>query len=140
MYWTGIGLSRPSSARIWATVSFVARSPAIMRAGSPGIRWEMTKVTTETPNTTKTRRISRRRIVLAKDMGRLSGPLPRFEAGEGGAPRRSRGVGEGWAKTVLEQPSPPIASRRVPLSRVEAREREDAPSDGRRSHEPLDMV
>ena len=46
----------------------VARSPAIIRAGSPGIMCEMTKVTTETPKTTKTRRISRRRIVLAKDM------------------------------------------------------------------------
>src|SRR5262245_13218699 len=52
-------------------------------------------------------------------------PLPRFEAGEGGDPRRSRGEGEGRARAVLELPSPPIASRWVPLSRFKAREREN---------------
>ena len=52
-------------------------------------------------------------------------PLPRFEAGEGG--RRS--VSEGGRvraaqATTLAKPSPPIASRWVPPSRFEARERE----------------
>src|SRR5262249_30022594 len=48
----------------------------------------------------------------------------RFGAGEGRGPRRSRGKGEGWPSWGLEIPSPPIAARWVPLSRVKARERE----------------
>jgi hypothetical protein len=53
-YCCQIGRSSPSRARTSVTFSGVARSPSIVSAGSPGIRWMKLKTRTETPSRTGT--------------------------------------------------------------------------------------
>ena len=53
-YCCQIGRSSPRRARTSATFSGVARSPSIVSAGSPGMRWMKLKTRTETPRSTGT--------------------------------------------------------------------------------------
>src|SRR5262249_29602474 len=68
MYCCQIGRSRPSRARTSATFSGVARSPSIVSAGSPGIRWMKLKTRTETPSRTGTM-VRLRRMAYRPNLG-----------------------------------------------------------------------
>src|SRR5206468_58220 len=71
-YCCQIGRSSPRRARTSATFSGVARSPSIVNAGSPGMRWMKLKTRTETPRSTGTMVRLRR---MAYRLTALSPPL-----------------------------------------------------------------
>src|SRR5206468_11666824 len=74
MYCRQIGRSSPRRARTSATFSGVARSPSIVSAGSPGIRWMKLKTRTETPRSTGTM------VRLRRMAYRLTAPSSRLPA------------------------------------------------------------
>lgn len=57
-YWVSTGLSSPRDWRAASSVSGDAWGPTSMRAGSPGMTWDMQKVTMDTPINTRMRCIS----------------------------------------------------------------------------------
>src|SRR5262249_8927032 len=89
------GRSSPSRARTSATFSGVARSPSIVSAGSPGMRWMKLKTRTETPSRTGTmvrpRRMAYRPTSISPFLcsrASAGGSLASLASGPGGpAPR-----------------------------------------------------